>query len=76
MDGLWSPDEELLVHSRLAAAIVGSRETVREKLQGFIGATEVDEIMMNSDVFDHAKRLRSYEIVAEVMHEARRSAVA
>jgi luciferase family oxidoreductase group 1 len=77
MDGLWSAEEKLLVQSRLAAAVIGSRETVRQKLQGFIGVTEADEIVMTSDVFDHSLRIRSYEIVAGVMRDTQKeSAVA
>ena len=60
----------------MAAAIVGGPATVQQKLEGFIAATGVDEIMMNSDVFEHAKRLRSYEIVAELRKSGSQAAVA
>ncbi len=76
MEGLWTASERLLVESRLAAAIVGGPETVRRKLEDFINQASVDEIMINSDVFDHAKRLRSYEIVADLAKSPRQSAVA
>ena len=32
--------------------------------------TRADEIMVSSQIFDHAARLRSYAIVAEVMGHA------
>jgi luciferase family oxidoreductase group 1 len=67
MEGLWTPEERLLVQSKLSAAIVGDAKTVERRLSEFAGSTGIDEIMINSDVFEHAKRLRSYEIVAEVM---------
>jgi luciferase family oxidoreductase group 1 len=76
MDGLWSAEEKLLVQSRLAAAVIGSRETVSQKLEGFIGVTEADEIVMTSDVFEHSLRVRSYEIVAGVIRDAAKESVA
>ncbi len=76
MEGLWTPEERLLVQSRLAAAIIGSPQTVRRQLEAFLNATAVDEIIVNTDVFEHAKRLRSYEIVADAVRLTCRAAVA
>jgi len=39
---------------------------VRRGLAEFIERTGADEIIVASQVFDHAARLRSYEIVADV----------
>ena len=44
----------------------GTRETVAERLGAFAEQTGVDEIMVTSNIHDHAARLRSYEITAEV----------
>jgi alkanesulfonate monooxygenase SsuD/methylene tetrahydromethanopterin reductase-like flavin-dependent oxidoreductase (luciferase family) len=54
----------------LRYAVVGSPETVRDGLRRFVELTEADEIMVASMVYDHAARLRSFEIVAEVMKAA------
>src|SRR5580658_2220437 len=62
----WDPFEESAVASKLRAAIVGSRETVRGKLELFLAQTKVDELMIATTTFDPAARLRSYQIVAEV----------
>jgi alkanesulfonate monooxygenase SsuD/methylene tetrahydromethanopterin reductase-like flavin-dependent oxidoreductase (luciferase family) len=72
MDGHWSPAEKAGLEHALARAIIGSAETVRQALEGFIAETGADEIMMTSQVFDHAARLRSFEIVAAIMggHQA------
>jgi luciferase family oxidoreductase group 1 len=43
-------------------AIVGGPETVRRRLRDFIATTGADEIIIASQLFDHAARLRSYEI--------------
>ncbi|HWS52489.1 MAG TPA: LLM class flavin-dependent oxidoreductase [Pyrinomonadaceae bacterium] len=48
----------------LRYSAVGSPETVRQWLEFFIEATRVDEIMVTSQIFDHAARLRSFELVA------------
>ncbi len=66
MDGRWSEVEKAGLQHALARAVVGSAETVRRTLLAFIAETGADEIMMTSQIFDHAARLRSFEIVAEV----------
>ncbi len=50
-------------------SFVGSKETVKEGLSGFLQRTGVDEIIVACQMFDHAARLRSYEIAAEVRKE-------
>ncbi|MBU7318191.1 LLM class flavin-dependent oxidoreductase [Paenibacillus oleatilyticus] len=67
MDGLWSEHEKQALQQQLGSSIFGSRETVKEKLQAFLDATQADEIMVVGHVFDHQARLRSYEIVADLM---------
>jgi luciferase family oxidoreductase group 1 len=44
---------------------VGSPTTVMEKLTPLIEATEADEVMVITAVYDHAARKRSYELLAE-----------
>jgi alkanesulfonate monooxygenase SsuD/methylene tetrahydromethanopterin reductase-like flavin-dependent oxidoreductase (luciferase family) len=50
----------------LACSFVGSPETIRQGLEGFIEQTGADEIIVASAIYDHTARLRSYEILAEV----------
>jgi hypothetical protein len=45
---------------------VGARDTVRHALRAFIDRTRPDELMITSQMFDHAARLRSYQITAEI----------
>jgi len=66
MDALWSPFERLQVEHVLREAIVGGPETVRQRLDAFIARTGADELMITSHIYDHAARVRSYEIVASV----------
>ncbi|WP_373785518.1 LLM class flavin-dependent oxidoreductase [Delftia acidovorans] len=64
MDGLWNEWEREGVNQRLGAAIVGGPETVKRRLEALVAETEADEVMIVSDFFDIADRLRSFEIVA------------
>ena len=65
----WNEFERAAVESRFGAAVVGSRERVREGLELFLAETGVDELMVVTAVYDHAARLRSYEMVAEMAHD-------
>lgn len=66
MDEIWTAQEKAMVESRVGGSIIGSRETVKAKLDQVLSETNADEIMVNAMVYDHEARLRSYEIVAEV----------
>jgi len=66
MDEIWTAQEKALVQSRVGGSIIGNRETVKAKLDQFLAETDADELMINAMMFDHAARLRSYEIVADV----------
>jgi luciferase family oxidoreductase group 1 len=65
----WTPAEKFQAGHMLARAVVGSPETVRAGLNAFIVETKADEIMVAAMIYDHAARLRSFEIVAEVMKQ-------
>jgi alkanesulfonate monooxygenase SsuD/methylene tetrahydromethanopterin reductase-like flavin-dependent oxidoreductase (luciferase family) len=45
---------------------VGSAETVRRELETLLAQTGADEIIATAQIHDHAARLRSFEIAAEV----------
>jgi luciferase family oxidoreductase group 1 len=60
------PAERALLDSVLSCAAIGAPATVRRELQEFIERTGADELMITSQMFDHAARLRSYEIAAQV----------
>ncbi|MGV9009246.1 LLM class flavin-dependent oxidoreductase [Brevundimonas sp.] len=55
------------VESRLTYAAIGSRATVRAKLETFAAQTGVDEVMVTGMVFDIDDRIRSLEITAEAV---------
>lgn len=66
MDEIWTPEEKTAVESRLGGSIIGSRATVKAGLERILAETDADELMLNAMIFDHAARLKSYEIVAKV----------
>jgi len=66
IDHYWTPAEKLHASHMLKYSIVGSAETVRQGLQDFVTLTNADELMIVTSLYDHAARVRSYEIVAEV----------
>jgi len=66
MDGRWSPAEKAMVEQAQRETIVGSPGKVRRGLDALIERTAADEIIVAAQIFDHAARLRSYEIVAEL----------
>ncbi|MEY4884087.1 MAG: hypothetical protein RIS34_1941 [Pseudomonadota bacterium] len=60
------PQERALLDSVLSCSAIGAPATVRASLKAFIARTGADELMITSQIFDHAARLRSYEITADV----------
>src|SRR5579859_7848097 len=61
-----SPMEIAMVDRTLTYRAVGSAETVRRRFAEFIAETGVDEVMITGNIFDHQKRLRSFEIAADI----------
>ncbi len=71
-----APADRALLGHVLSAAVVGSPATVRDGLAAFAERTGADELMVTSQIYDHAARLRSYEIVATAAPPARVPAAA
>jgi luciferase family oxidoreductase group 1 len=63
---LLSPPERSMLDSVLSCSAIGSPDTVATQLKAFIERTGADELMVTSQIFDHAARLRSYEITAQI----------
>ena len=64
IDDYWTPAEKQHASHMLKYSIVGSPETVRKELEEFVSITRADELMIVASLYDHAARVRSYEIVA------------
>ncbi len=67
IDTYWRPEEKVQAQHMLACSIIGGPETVRREIAAFLERTKADELMIVSDMFDFAKRLRSFEIISKVM---------
>ncbi|MGH8782357.1 LLM class flavin-dependent oxidoreductase [Paraburkholderia sp.] len=70
VDHLEAADHELagVAHS-LACTAIGNPDEVREGLRSIIAQTEADELILTSHIYDHAARLRSFEIGAQIRDE-------
>jgi luciferase family oxidoreductase group 1 len=61
------PAAKAMLAEVLSCSAIGTAPTVRQALHDFIARTGADEIMLTSQIFDHAARLRSFQIASEVL---------
>jgi luciferase family oxidoreductase group 1 len=64
IEGYWSAAEKAQAMRMLARSIVGAPRTVRAGIEALVAETGADELIIVSDVYDHAARLRSFELIA------------
>jgi luciferase family oxidoreductase group 1 len=63
------PAHQDILEQVLSCSAMGSPETVGRSIESFVAASKADELMITSQIYDHAARLRSFEITAEVARE-------
>ena len=61
------PREQAAIQGFLAMSVVGGPETVRQGFARIQEATEADRLILVTDVYDAALRLRSLEIAAQAI---------
>jgi predicted TIM-barrel enzyme len=61
-----SPFEKAQIDHALAYSAVGSAQTVEEILRSIIDEAHPDELIVTGHFYDHAARLRSFEIAAQI----------
>jgi luciferase family oxidoreductase group 1 len=66
IEDYWVPPEKERASAMLRRSFVGSPETVRAELDGFVAETAADEVIVAAAIHNHAARLRSYELLAEL----------
>ncbi len=66
--------ERAMIDQALACSAVGSPPTVRAAVDAFVAATGADELMITSQIWDHAARVRSLELLSEAMGDRRAAA--
>ena len=69
IDTFWNLQERTHVSKTLEYSLVGSIDTVRDGLQRIIALTAADELIVATAIYDHDARLRSYELLAQIMAE-------
>jgi alkanesulfonate monooxygenase SsuD/methylene tetrahydromethanopterin reductase-like flavin-dependent oxidoreductase (luciferase family) len=77
VNAVSTPEERAGVDRALACAVVGAPATVSSGIATFIERHRPDELMLTANIYDHAARLRSFEIAADSMRQlASRSSAA
>jgi luciferase family oxidoreductase group 1 len=61
-----SAAERAMLNQTLSCSFVGSSETVAREVQTFLGRTRADELIVTGHIFDHAARLRSFELLSQL----------
>jgi len=60
----YTEAERAAIQARQADQVIGSPATVKAGLEALLERTAADELMLTTVVYDHAERVRSYELVA------------
>ena len=60
------PTGRAMLEQVLSCSAIGAPDTVERQMKDFINRTGADELMITSQIYDHAARLRSYHITAQV----------
>ncbi|WP_086666190.1 LLM class flavin-dependent oxidoreductase [Lentzea kentuckyensis] len=63
----YTPEERELVRGLFAPQVIGGPDTVRRRVGELVAETGADELMAVTMVPDPADRIRSYELLAEVV---------
>ena len=66
MEGRWLPHEKAAVADFLGLAMIGSPQKIRAKLDVLLEQTQADELIFTCDLYEHADRLHSYELLAQL----------
>jgi luciferase family oxidoreductase group 1 len=67
IDAYWTPAERAHASRMLACSFVGSPATVRTQLEHFVARTRADEIIVAAGIFDQVDKLRSFELLSQVI---------
>jgi luciferase family oxidoreductase group 1 len=63
----YSDLEQAFITDRQATQLIGAQDTVRSGLTELLKRTEADELMLTTQTYSPADRLRSFELVAEAL---------
>jgi luciferase family oxidoreductase group 1 len=61
----YAPADRERIRANRARVFVGGARTVQDRLMPLVAATQADEVMVTTMIYDHAARRRSYELLAQ-----------
>ena len=64
----WTEYEEAIVNQMLAISFIGGPEKIRTTMQEFVSETQIDEVMISSNIFDHEAKLYSVQLFSEILN--------
>lgn len=67
MEGVATPAEQAHIDRMMRVTAVGTPARVREQLANLVEATGADELMLTGHIYDHAARVKSFELAAQAM---------
>lgn len=67
-EGMWTEYEEASIKDRMTYSFIGDKERVKGQLRSFIQATQVDEVMAVSHIYDLSARLHSYQVLYDAVN--------
>lgn len=67
INAYWNPYEKAAVDQMLEYTFIGDSAKISGELQTFLDEMQVDEIMVCSHIYDHEARVRSYEILSDIV---------
>ena len=65
LESRLDPALHAILQSSMGCAVVGSPDAVKRGVEDFIARTGANELIITAQIFDHAARVRSYQIAAE-----------
>ena len=71
IEAFWSPAERGMVEQSLACSVVGDATDLREGIEAFVERHRPDELLLTGTIFDHAARLRSFDLASRACIDTR-----
>lgn len=71
MDQIWSMQEAAALQHMMQYTFIGSKDTIQSGLESFVQQHQIDELMITTNLYDHEKRLHSFELTAAAIQSFR-----
>lgn len=66
MDDIWNPMEKAQTEQMGYFSFIGTPETVKKGLEGFVGQTGVDELIVTTYCYDEVAQHKSFELLKQI----------